>query len=692
MRTFNLTFCCILFFFCSCNAQKKINIYFNKIKDTVSSSSIKEFTKTVQIIVPKQDGFKDISIAVEEVSNEFKPYMPLYFPSNQSFVISSTENLGNLQTYSQTFKFVRDSPNDRLIILKIVARDKKKKIIPIIDPKQATLYLYLKPYRVAIPSQTQNTVRARALFKKTSDTIESNNLINIEHEFVITIPQQINRANTRVEFRTVQNGFNLSPSNYFLPEIRSYRVDTVNTSVDKKVSVKIIRSNNIDREITFKLYSIDSNNVSSEITGSSNTYTLYIKALNPSIKSISTLGEPVKVSFKKTNDTINSSSVKEIDYRFEIEVEAQEKYDSIYVDFLPIKNEFQIGNENIYFATNKPILVLKSLENKTIGVNIKLIRENLNDRVMSFVLKVYDKKGNEVRLSKEGNLVHKVYVKPYTAGLSENWFRKGHQLLFYTGTNFDFLDGIKAKDLYFKVNYFFNIPNGGKPSKKWINISLAKNRYSSVSDTLTNTTFADILNSSKDSLSIVKGKYNVLTTTSFENFAFNLELHNLNSDISNDESRLFSLFGISSNLQNIRKSYITKINVSDTSNISRADFSKYQLIPLPKTRSYLQIDNFLYFGFNHILNSDIIEVKSKLSAGLNVSIIPISTQVLGSNVSTDYTTLRRIFFRLEESITILNPGITLAAEVLYIGNQVPFFNVTLSKVFGPSFISKLLNN
>lgn len=388
-------------------------------------------------------------------------------------------------------------------------------------------------------------------------------------------------------------------------------------------------------------------------------------------------GDSLKAYFEKKTERIESDSKKEINHSFKITISKSKK-------FKDAKIEFSVESTGMdpvqVFLPSDRTLKAEETKDVTKEFEIKFSRDDKDDKILKLKLTATGSDGKPVLLN-DTNLTHMVYIKPLLDTLSDA-FKSGHELWLFTGTNLDFIDGPKLKELYFKINYLVNIKNHGRSTKSWFQLITGKNRYFSDRDSLTRISFSDIVLKATpgDSITTATGYYNSFRQTVTDNYFASFKyLYNIQC-LSSDKSKIFATAGFYFALQTLKTTYTNHDIISDTITKLRNPDSTYTFRPLLNENKIKQFNSNLSIGLTHILTTSKINVKSFLDVGLNMFNYPYSIVRNSLNEFTSYKSDKRLYVQLGIEGTVLTSGISIGAESFIRAGDVPLFNVHFTKV------------
>jgi hypothetical protein len=283
-----------------------------------------------------------------------------------------------------------------------------------------------------------------------------------------------------------------------------------------------------------------------------------------------------------------------------------------------------------------------------------------------------------------------------------------YKYLGYLGTNFDLVDGIQAKNIFFATNIF--VP---ERSKWGFVLGVYGNRTLTKTDSSRQTIFlSKIVKINEDSVAnYYDTALNVVTRVS-DNIGINfLPLIPIRT-ISDGDLKIYYApqFEFIWRRTSLESAYIDNLNVRvDTIKRTYPSGVLFPLItPLSLKNSFNVYD--VYLGLLGTLiryeNED-ISIRINASVGLNLNYIPqgSSKSTFSTGASPVYPVLekaKRYFFYGRLWITEPLTGLTLGAELSnYFGNRIvngakvsnaqPYYNVTLSKAFNLKSLAGILN-
>lgn len=278
---------------------------------------------------------------------------------------------------------------------------------------------------------------------------------------------------------------------------------------------------------------------------------------------------------------------------------------------------------------------------------------------------------------------------------------KSYNFLGYLGTNFDLVDGIQAKNLFFGTNIF--IPE----TRHWgFNLSLYGNRTMTKTDTSKQTVFESrIVKINNDSIARYYDTAMKVTTRVSDNIGINfmpliaLKFHFINEGpLKLYYAPQFEFIWRRTTIENAYLNTQTT-RIDSIRNRFPANTAFPLVTPLSTKTNFNVYD--AYLGFIGLLlryETEEISVRINSSIGVNLNYTPLgalsnSTGMGNSNpVYPIYNKEKRFFYFGRLWITEPTTGLTLGAEISnYLGKRningtevskaQPYYNVTLSKAF-----------
>lgn len=398
--------------------------------------------------------------------------------------------------------------------------------------------------------------------------------------------------------------------------------------------------------------------------------------------------DKLRAFFEHKIDTLYSDTKKEKSQSFKIFVPKQEKFKDAKIEFTV--GESDLSPSEVFLPNERTIKVGSSEDTIKKEFSVKFQRSSKDDRLLTLKLTATDKDGKTISLA-DSNIIYKIYIKPQSLDTLKDASRNGYEFWLFTGTNLDLLDGVKLKELYFKGSYLVNFKNGDSATKSWMYMTFGKNRFFSDRDSLSRIPFSDIIlkPTPGDSITIANGYYNSFRETVTDNIFASVDyLYNV-KELSSKKSQFFINGGFYFGLQTLKTSYINQNIISDTNTYFRKPDSSYIFRPLLRESKIRQFNYNISLGFTHILSTEKINVKTHLTAGLNIFNYPYSIVRTSINEFASYKSDRKPFMQLRIDGTVLNPGISIGFETFIRQGQIPLFNVSLTKVLDIEQLSSL---
>lgn len=373
--------------------------------------------------------------------------------------------------------------------------------------------------------------------------------------------------------------------------------------------------------------------------------------------------ENIKLKFK-----VNLKDTSKSNWNLNIKV-GESNYSSEELEKLkvPLNNKYSLKS-------------LKTSKDSVFEYSITIPRNSKDDRQMTFKISA-DSSGSPRTLgNKDTSTV--IYVKPIIAdslSTNNNW-----EFWIFTGTNFDFFDGIKADQFFFRSNLLFKIS-----SKFYGQLAFFKNRYFSFDSSSTNSFSQQIpIIPPNDSIKYALGTFNknVKQTTDIIGVSLDL-MFKLGS--SESVSTYFATGGFDISTRTIKLENTFSNFDSVILMVKRpGPDTAFHFSPLPpKSFSYqYPVYNFSV-GFMWILNTEKINIKTHVLGGLSKFSEP-SFRETSRGVNSIYTSYTKPYIQIRLFGTYKPSGISLGYEMFTRRNEIPQFNFTLSKVFD---LSNFLN-
>jgi hypothetical protein len=264
-----------------------------------------------------------------------------------------------------------------------------------------------------------------------------------------------------------------------------------------------------------------------------------------------------------------------------------------------------------------------------------------------------------------------------------------YKFLGYLGTNFDLVDGVQAKNLFFATNIF--IPE----THRWgVSFSIYGNRSMTKTDSSKNISFTSrIVNVGRDSVAYYRDTAMKISTLVSDNIGANFTPLIPIKFLEDGELKVYYApqFEFIWRRTKMEDTYVN--NGTSRIDTARNRFPAGTTLPLitPLT-SKVNLNIYdVYLGLAGILlryETEEISIRASGSIGFNFNYTPIGGL---STVNSVFQQQKRVFYFGRLWITEPTTGLTLGSEVSsYFGKYKelphyskaqPFFNVTLSKAF-----------
>lgn len=330
---------------------------------------------------------------------------------------------------------------------------------------------------------------------------------------------------------------------------------------------------------------------------------------------------------------------------------------------LPVKNEYQLDN-------------LK--DSTEILYNFSVSRNAKDDKILIFNLEILDSNSKHVAL-KKGDTSLYVYIKPLIPDSLSNTDR--WEFWMFTGTNFDFFDGIKAQEFFFRANTLFKIRGSF-----YGQLAFYRNRYYTF-DSATNRTLLEKRIPVFPNDTIYKYNYgtyntNIKQTTDPLGVQFDV-LFNLTKGSITNNSNFFGTIGFDIGTRTITLentySHFDTIHFA-TSRPDTISSRSDNTLPLPPiTSSYKKPFYNFSFGFMWILDEKDINIKGQLTGGFSKVLAPLVLNTRNGIVT--YEIRQNPYIQIRLFGTYKKAGLSFGFESFIRRGDFPEFNFTLSKVF-----------
>ncbi|SFA52703.1 hypothetical protein SAMN04488511_111107 [Pedobacter suwonensis] len=391
-------------------------------------------------------------------------------------------------------------------------------------------------------------------------------------------------------------------------------------------------------------------------------------------------------TFSKRTDKVNSGPNKELEYKVIVTIPSAANYKGYKINVELDRSKTSLPLDSIMMPVNTVIMIDKQTED---NIKIRVKRDFTDDKNIGFKLTVTDVAGADKNaLLGNGELL--VLIKP----LNSEGLNKSDNILFYTGTNIDFIDGIKPKELYFRSSFLLNMKNNDKATKHWLYINAGKERYASGADSLARVSYSDLNTNKfhKDSTYLKSGFYKTsfeeVTDNLFTSVAYLYELNNSTND------KLFGIGEFYVGYQTIRTKYKNTVLTTQLTAIPRGNPGEIlRLNPLASDYTRHQLNYNIGVGFMYKQTNDTFDVRFSAIGGFNNGFYPTSLRKSIDGSQEILSSTRSASLRLRAEGTLLSPlGLSLGFETFLRTKQVPLFNVSLTKVLSIKQLGSLFGS
>lgn len=311
---------------------------------------------------------------------------------------------------------------------------------------------------------------------------------------------------------------------------------------------------------------------------------------------------------------------------------------------------------------------------------IKLLKDALPDRKRIIILNILEvlPKDTAVKVTFKNSDTNRQKLRVEIDEIKSDSI-VGYNYLGYIGTNFDLVDGVQAKNLFFATNIL--VINPGIERKMGGYVSLYGNRSLTDVDTSSNTMF-----STKKQINDTFYKYSnqarLSRTRVFDNLGASM---NPMYKITRKSTNLIDVYGAGYLEFVWRRGTIntqySDFKTIDSTAIKGSTPDTYESAPQNKEVKFNQYDFYMGLGLIAIHETPKISVRLFLNLAYHASFVP---QNLDPNIINSYYSRKPADLAFVGRLWITEPhsGITLQAEVLNnLINPQPYYGVTLSKAF-----------
>jgi hypothetical protein len=321
---------------------------------------------------------------------------------------------------------------------------------------------------------------------------------------------------------------------------------------------------------------------------------------------------------------------------------------------------------------------------------VSVPRDSLDDKLLVIAVNVFDSLGIHI-----SNLDTSVtfYVKPAeNDSLSSS---KDYEFWLLTGTNFDFFDGVKAEEFFFRANMLVKITDNILAQ-----VAFYRNRYFDADSSTGRFEFNTVLQPRLgDSVyTLVNGSYSRASKQTVDPLSFQFDL--LGKLTKNETSNFFFTTGfeasvtsvsLASSRYNLDTAFFLRTSKPDT--VSRFSYTSRLPTFAPEIVKYRKPAYLLSVGLMWILDDREINIKAQIKTGMSVySELESFVETRGRGTTFNFDKRERFFIQYRMFATYKPFGLTFGLETFLRTNELPAFNFTLSKAFDLRGFSKNLSS
>ena len=395
----------------------------------------------------------------------------------------------------------------------------------------------------------------------------------------------------------------------------------------------------------------------------------------------------LRAYFAITEETIHVEANEAHFHTFTITVPAQEKFHESKVKVSAFFEHNELDKHKIYMPINDSLLVNGSHE-VIREFEVGFLVDKCFEGIIHITLMGIDKDGSIVNIDPYNS------KKTITIKVDNALNPKETEFILFTGTNLDFFDGIKAKELYFMGTYLFNLQKNNQPSNHWFHIYFGRNRFISSRDTILDIPFSSpILNQPlHDSLLFLhRGFYNGERETTTNNTFFNIDFLIEFDAFKSNYQRFFLSLGYGFSMLSIDRR-VRNIEIFSQDTLSVPFEPRIRINPIVPKLQLNEINNRLEFGVMHVQRNDKFYIKTQVKVGYGINNYPDSFRLNSIDDNLTYATRGCLFFRIGMNAIILNPGLAFGVEIVTLSpSQQQFVNATLSSALDVSKIGALFS-
>lgn len=540
---------------------------------------------------------------------------------------------------------------------------------------------------VSLSQKTHAQDSVIATFEKTEVRIAPSIKKQVETIIKVKVKRNDRLQNCKVMLSINETLTTLSSENIFMPADNIISIDNSKDPMEKTFKILMIRDDTDDRNVSLSLLATDAKGKPVPIKKGKTNCEIYIKPIG---KSSEDMEEKPKdsiyavfstIQIRKTSNAQQHNVETELkvrvakndklkNYKVRIDIDANNSSQPLTKVDMPADNTFVIDNSKDTMEKVFKILV---------------DRDENDDKILTVNLSAQDDKGNVAYIFK-GKTSCEVYIKPVTP---DSVTQGKNQFWLFAGTNLDLLDGVKARDLYFKGSFLFNVPFE-ENSKWWLYTTFGQNRYFSQADSFKRLKVTDgILDPHKpDSISLVNGYYSTSRQIVTQNTYLSVSI--LRELFSTKTNQVLGLFEGYYGSQNITHTYSNYDFNTDTVLAPYKKDSGYRFSVAMSKQSIIQANYNIGLGLMWIYNTDDLNIKFQALCGYNLFNYPYASTSHGVSQTTFYRQQQNAYgqFRLEANV-VKPAGISLGVEMFIRQGQFPLWNISISKLLDFRHVANL---
>lgn len=266
---------------------------------------------------------------------------------------------------------------------------------------------------------------------------------------------------------------------------------------------------------------------------------------------------------------------------------------------------------------------------------------------------------------------------------------RNYNYLGYVGTNFDLVDGIKSKNLFFATNMFIQ----GKRDKHRVSISLYGNRTFTETDTTSQRTFIHYKRLNDSTVYSYRSSAKIVRSRVFDNIGASLSpLIYLGDWLSSPRNSIqiyaSPYFEFIWRRGNIKTNYSEITLLDSTRELNAVPIS--QQIFQPGNYEFNQFDFYYGIGLTTVHESKLISVRLFTNLAFHSMYFPQGESLNINEMSYSKAPIE-LSFSGRLWITEPTSGVTIQAEIFNnLQHPMPYYGVTLSKAFHIDKLASLL--